>query len=294
VAHLCLQLGTSREELNKICSGIGYYYRRFIIQRNGKSRQIAEPLHRLREILNRLNRLLQRLVLPEAVKAGKKGQSNISNAQSHIGKPMLLTLDLRDFFPSISNRRVYRMFIQRCKCSPDVARYLTRLTTLDGQVPQGSPTSTIIAALVSERMVRRLQGLAVQHQASYTQYVDDGSISGPKHIKRILSTAANIVANEGFRVHPRKLRSIAESEEQVVTGVRVDSRLSAPSKKVTEVKELLDQLEAKGGAAHSKQRLASSLLGKIEYIRRLDGEIGGGLLDRLKLATQRWERTAGD
>ena len=49
---------------------------------------------------------------------------------------MVITNDLKDFFPSISNRNVYDVFLRRLGCKPDIARYLTKLTTIDGCLPQ--------------------------------------------------------------------------------------------------------------------------------------------------------------
>ncbi len=72
---------------------------------------------------------------------------------------------------------VYKIFCKRLECSPNVSRYLTRLTTLNGSLPQGSPTSTILAALIAEPLAKRLDNFAKGHRADYSQYVDDNAVS---------------------------------------------------------------------------------------------------------------------
>ena len=73
----------------------------------------------------------------------------------------------------------------------DVARILTRLCTLKGSLPQGSPTSTIVAALSTVELTDRLDQFASNHNASYTQYVDDVTVSGPKHMIKMTPLLGN-------------------------------------------------------------------------------------------------------
>lgn len=157
VAHLCKHLGSSPDELTHICHKPERYYRQGPRQIKGKIRHIATPQGRLRKILDRLQALLQRVVLPESIRGGVKEHSPRTNAVVHLKKPVVVCMDIKDFFPSISNRRVYAMFRETLKCAPDVAGILTRLCTLNSSLPQGSPTSTIVAALSTTRLSNRLE-----------------------------------------------------------------------------------------------------------------------------------------
>lgn len=282
VRHLCKLLGTSPEELKKISAEPKRYYRESQLVIKGKVRPIATPHGRLREILDRLQALLQRVSLPESIHGGRRGYSYITNALSHVCKPTVLCMDLKDFFPSVTNHRIYNVFRIRMGCTPDVARYLTRLTTLNGCLHQGSPTSTILAAIASEPLAMRLGKLAAQHRAAYTQYVDDVGISGPDHIGRLVPLVETAIRQEGFRVNNSKTRVASGNTEKTVTGLRVNQGPDVPRKKLREVRCLIDNLERNRNCMHGvPKRELDSIKGKIRFVEGLNHGAGSFLRRRL-------------
>jgi len=281
VQHLGKILGATPQEIAKICRDPKRYYREGTRIIKGKPRPLATPYGRLREILDKLQPFLQRVVLPMHVHGGRKGHSHLGNALSHVDNSGLFSMDLKDFFPSVSHHRVYRLFYARLGCSPDVARYLTRLTTLNGCLPQGSPTSTILAAIVSEPLVKRLAGLSVHHGAVYTQYVDDIAFSGPGYVGRLVPTFKRIVQQEGYRINESKTKIADHKSEKVVTGVRINGGPDIPSKMLKEVRGLLDVMENCQGPQSFPGRELISLKGKIGYIESLNRGAGKHLRRRL-------------
>lgn len=280
VRHLCKHLGTSPRELEHICDNPERYYIQGPRKIKGKIRHIATPVGRLREILDKLQTLLQRLEFPDTIHGGRKFHSNFSNALPHLHKPTLIKMDLKDFFPSVKSGRVYEVIRKLTGCSPDVARYLTRLTTLNGCLPQGSPTSTILACLVIKLLAHRIGRIAGLHRAAYTQYIDDITVSGPAHIKNLLPTISRIIQQEGFQEN-EKTQVINADEEQIVTGVRVNNGPDAPSERIKEVRHLLNQTEIKQalGQIISEQETLS-INGKIRNISRLNKGAGRYLKKR--------------
>ncbi len=87
-----------------------------------------------------------------------------------------------------------------------------KLCTLNGSLPQGSPTSTIVAALSTIELTKRLDQFANNHNATYTQYVDDVTISGPRHLDRMAPLLEKIIRQAGFKANPAKTK-IAQGEE---------------------------------------------------------------------------------
>jgi RNA-directed DNA polymerase len=282
--HLYIHLVTSKDELDSILQHIDRHYYRNSIERKGKIRDLYVPIGRLRQILDNLQGLLQRIDLPSFIHGGRRGYSIFSNAADHRNKPMLVSFDIKDFFPSVSHRMVYEMFNKHQECSPDVARVLTRLVTYEGHLPQGSPTSTIVACLVVERLSKRLNGLARSHAGSYSQFVDDGTMSGPKHLCRLIRTIQAIVSQEGFNLNNKKTKVMNSRREQVVTGIRVNSGFDAPSEKVKEVELLLSDLQSRidAGLSISKKAMLS-LEGKIRFIGRLNPGIAKHMMKNLYL-----------
>lgn len=273
VKHLCAHLKCSREDLERMCADPAHYYRRFPKEIKGKVRPIAEPIGRLRMILNQLRRLLDRIELPDCVHGGVKDRSPLTNAVAHIRKPAVLKFDLEGFFPSVHPKAVYQMFTLRLKCKPDVARLLTRLVTLDGGLPQGSPTSTVVGNLVLMPLVARLQSLAEAHGSDYTQYVDDGYLSGPGYLERIRPTIERIIRQEGLRASakPEKRTTRHRHEEQVVTGIRVDNGVDCPSEKISALRSDIRCIaaDAETGRLLSPRDIRS-LEGRINHVARLN------------------------
>lgn len=283
IKSLCHLLCTNQIELEKICNSIDSFYKRHTQNRNGKERPIAEPIGRLRNILDKLQTLLQRISLPPYIHGGRKGHSNITNAAPHVNQPMVLKKDLKDFFPSIKCNKVYDLFSTRLGCSPDVARRLTRLTTLEGSVPQGSPTSTILSALIIEKAAKRINNLASNHGIGFTQYVDDTTLSGPVYTKDISRTIDKIVHQEGFSVNPKKTKILPKCSEQVVTGVRVNGNLDAPSEMIKNTNLIIEELlnrQSKGLGISDKD--IKSAKGKAIYIMRLNKGAGKFLLNKTR------------
>lgn len=286
--HLCYHLGTTLKELEHICSAPSKYYRKEERNIKGKIRTLCTPRKRLLEIQKSLNRLLQRVIVSESIHGGLRGHSHITNAMPHTRKPTVITNDLKDFFPSVSHGKIYDVFSKRLRCKPDIARYLTKLTTVDGSLPQGSPTSTILSALVAEPLGKRLEGLAKKHGSTYTQYVDDITFSGSAHIARLNPLIKKIVKQEGFNLNPSKTKVMDNGREQVVTGVRVNQGIDVPSEKIQEVRNLINELEAqqRSGRKISESEVAS-LRGKIQYVTQLNRGVGRSFQRRLSRVLNR-------
>lgn len=283
VKHLCKHLGTHSLELDSICQNVEGYYRSGDRNIKGKIRHISTPKGRLREILDKLQALLQRVCLPDCIHGGRKGYSYLSNAKPHINKSTVLNLDLKDFFPNLTDKRVYNLFLKRLGCTPTVSEYLKVLTTLNGSLPQGSPTSTILAALASESLAKRLESLAKKHGADYTQYVDDITLSGPSYIKSLIPTINKIIKQEGLIVNLDKTKVRNNSEEQIVTGIRVNHNLDVPKVKIKDIRKCINSIVSKTkiGIKPSNAEL-SSIKGKIQNIMQFNKGTGRFLRRQLQ------------
>lgn len=156
---------------------------------------------------------------------GRAGSSAIQAAQLHINKPMVVTMDIKDFFPSVSSGMVYGMFRRR-GTSQIVARFLTRMVTRQGHLPQGAPTSPCVAALVLNPAVDNIESaLKSMGTHALSIYVDDAAISGPVGLKRIKGTIVRILERHGFHVHPAKICVMPREVDQEVLGLVVNRGL---------------------------------------------------------------------
>lgn len=276
IKHLCLHLHCGQKEISNWCNHPEryYYHCEDRIIKN-KKRPTHTPIGRFGKIIYNLKSLLDRLELPEYLHGGVKGHSSKTNAYYHIGKPAVLNFDIENFFPSIKPHYVYKLFNKRLGCSRDVSCILTCLVTLNGELPQGSPTSTVVANLIILPLAGRMKSLTDKHTCDYGQFVDDGNISGPAYIEKLRHLIDRIIQQEGFRASPKphKRMTMYQSNEQVVTGIKVNKRIDVPSQKVKEVEENLKNLDLKIKSGNPPDnREIASIKGKIQFVATLNSK----------------------
>src|SRR6266436_110447 len=111
-------------------------------------RPIDNPLRELSFVQKRIyRRLLKPICFPEHILGAVPKRSVRDNAERHLASTLLVTLDVRHCFPSITNAQVYRVWSEFMGCSPPVSRLLTQLTTVSRRLPQGAATSPLLANL---------------------------------------------------------------------------------------------------------------------------------------------------
>ena len=266
--HLAYHLRCEYADIQRCFDNHSSYCKHRTETKKGKTRRFDYAVGPLKKLLPRIKNLLQRIELPESMHGGVKGKSPKTNAEVHVGKSAVLKFDLANFFPSIHCTRVYRLFCGELECSPDVSRILTKLVTVNHSLPQGFPTSTVIANLVARKMVARIENLAKKHECNFTQFVDDGCLSGQAFIENLRPTIDKIICQEGFvaskKPHKRQTQ-YAFKEEQTVTGIKINYRIDVPAMYLNEVTK-----EIQSGSYKNK----NSIRGKIEHVRRLDRKKG--------------------
>ncbi|MHC4780020.1 MAG: reverse transcriptase family protein [Planctomycetota bacterium] len=199
-----------------------------IPKRGGGFRTIHEPCPALKVVQRKiLHELLDKVILHRCCHGFAKKRSIVSNARCHEGRELVVCMDLRDFFPTITFARVFGFFNSLGFSSSD-AGLLARLTTFEGRLPQGAPTSGGLANLIARRLDRRLAGLAEKAGATYSRYADDLAFSGPQAILKILPTVRKIATEEGFSVAEEKTRIMRRGSRQKVCGVVVNERAHLP------------------------------------------------------------------
>ena len=114
---------------------------------------------------------------------GVRGRHIKTNVEQHIESTFVFTADVSNFYPTISHKRVYRLFVEDFACSPDVAHICTKLCTYKHRLALGLITSPMLADQVMRRIDARIGGLCRNAGLVYTRYVDDLTISGPFDLK---------------------------------------------------------------------------------------------------------------
>lgn len=204
-----------------------------IAKRSGGTRKIAAPAPPLKALQRTiLRRLLGRLKGHDAACGFQRGRGIVSNARAHVGKALVLRMDLKNFFDRTPARKVEAYF-RAIGWDKQAAALLTGLVTYKGSLPQGAPTSPRLSNLVNYRLDCRLAALAEHFGAAYTRYADDMTFSLAEDDRRtahaLIRGVKIIVEHEGYELHQgRKLRIYRQCDRQMVTGLVVNSRPNLP------------------------------------------------------------------
>ncbi|MEM3342171.1 MAG: reverse transcriptase family protein, partial [Thermoplasmata archaeon] len=242
-----------------------------IPKKDGSPRSISAPEDFLKYTLRKvLSGILEKEPLHPCCIGFRKGYSTFHNAFPHAGKEMVINIDIEDFFPTITTKRVYGLFYSMGFTPPE-AHFLSSITTFEGKLPQGAPTSPAIANLVCRRLDRRLAGLASKAGASYTRYADDITFSGSSEIRRIIPLAERIIKEEGFNINKKKIRILRKGRRQEVTGLTVNNGVHVPRKLRRIVRAMIHRLNS-GEVPHYKGKDMSpeQVIGYVSYMQGIE------------------------
>jgi hypothetical protein len=304
-------------------------YRYSAIPRSGRPMRVIErPKRRLKGIQRRiLHEILDLIPAHEAAHGFARGRSVRSHASEHVGRFVVVGLDLENFFASIAAGRVFGIF--RTAGYPEsVAHTLTALVTnvvpstvwravprstepsriaahhrlgrqlATPHLPQGAPTSPALANLAAFGLDRRLSGLAASLELTYTRYADDLTFSGPTRLVHAASTVrravAEIAREEGFAVNDLKSALITRAGRQRVCGVVVNERLNVPRREFDLLKAMLHNAAVHGPASQNRaarRDFRAHVLGRISWVESLNPARGEKL--RRRFAEVDWDALRG-
>ena len=283
------------------------YIRFSIPKKTGGVRHISAPKPMLKfaqEWL--LQNILYKVENHNAAHGFCPSRSIKSNAEVHLGAELLINIDLENFFPTITYKRTKGLF-KSLGYSESLATVFALISSepdceevfLDNQtyhvsqgerkLPQGSPASPAITNLICRKMDTRLDGLGKKFGFVYSRYADDMSFStkAPDNqaLGRFLRHITQIIAEEGFNIHPRKTKITRKGRRHEVTGVVVNEKLSIPRKKLKAFRAVLFQVEKDGPEGkhwgNSKDVIAA-LKGYAHFVYMIDPEKGQAFNEQVK------------
>ncbi|MBK7850650.1 MAG: RNA-directed DNA polymerase [Bacteroidetes bacterium] len=178
-SNLSVFVGYRKDYLKRAVVYTPYFYRNFKIKkRNGKLREISEPLPSLKEIQNWiLENILEQVKVSSFAKAYRKRINIIENVKFHKNQPKVFTVDIKDFFPSITTSSVENIFL-KLGYSKILSNLLAKLCTLNNSLPQGAPTSPYLSNIFFKSADDNIINYCVKNEIKYTRYADDLSFSG--------------------------------------------------------------------------------------------------------------------
>lgn len=212
--------------------------------------------------------------------------SIVHHARKHLNKDVVITMDFKDFFPSIKFETVFKIF-NYYGYTNELSFMFAKLCTHFEKLPQGAPTSPYISNIVCLKLDKRLGKLCEKLDASYSRYADDLTFSGSKGLRDCLDIFRSIISDEGFEINEEKTRIRQRYEQQKVTGLIVNEKLSVPSETKRFLKQQIYFCKKFGVINHmdrceiERSNYKEYLYGLAFFIKMVEEDVGNMFIEEL-------------
>ncbi len=280
-------------------------YRRFRIRkRSGGIRRICVPEPTLGAVQSWIaDHILQRAAVHLASHAFKKGDSIARCAEVHAGARWLIKMDIADFFGSVNEIDVFRVFVRlgyNRLVSLELARICTELPAQSakyalrnwqrhylrhaipeysqqfvGRLPQGAPSSPMLANLTMVGTDQTLTEIASRFGLVYTRYSDDLTFSTVGEFDRarayaLVEEVAGVLKARGLYPNRGKTTVVHPGARRLVLGLLVDGLAPRLTREFRDnLRQHLHYLEKCGIEAHVRRRAFESAGGLYRHLRGL-------------------------
>jgi len=273
------------------------YYSFEIPKKKNGTRKIQAPNVNLAALQRQLNFYLQAvylLIKPKEVhgfiikpKGFEVNHSIISNAAIHTNKKHVLNIDLKDFFPSISARRVRDIMEKHVGIQhAAIADALALLCTYKKMLPTGAPTSPVLSNFACLEMDKELAAYCLLKDIDYTRYADDLTFSCNDYLtENVIQDLRIIINKHDFIINEKKFRLLSSKSKQTVTGIIVNKKVNIDRAYIRNIRATLHHIKTEGIEAAAKkhfkvdiadiklqQKLLFKLEGQINFIGQVRGK----------------------
>jgi len=276
--HIAINFGCSESLIDTVLNNPDLFYTKIKIKKKGRYNQgNYRIVYQVKAKLNNLQKNIGTAIasskqFPEYVQGFVSKRSIATNAVLHLAQKYVLNLDIKDFFDSITQEQVAKVF-RELGCQEDIAIIFARLCTLHEHLVQGASTSPVLANLVCVELDQQLAELGKNYGCSYSRYADDITFSGDQlpgnnDIERCLK-------QHRFQSNPHKWRRQPRGQSQYVTGLTVfDNRQPRIPKDVKRrLRQILHYASKYGLESHLDKIQCHDEYSVPFEIRRIDGLI---------------------
>lgn len=286
-------------------------YKQFkIAKKTGGERIINAPVSGLKAIQKCLAIILQCIFEPHKAAMGfVPGKSIVDNARIHQGSIYVYNIDLKDFFPSVEQARVWACFqlkpfnltggrshfanIIASVCCMETEQ--TREHSKTGKItpvnvlPQGAPTSPVVTNIVCQKLDFLLTAVAKRFNLKYSRYADDITFSSAHNVYKTDSTFINelnrIIAEQRFVIKESKTRLQKEGYRQEVTGLLVNEKVNVQKRYIKQLRMWLYYWERYGYDRAYNFFIKQYMAGKTSPVKGKPdmGNVIAGKLEYLKM-----------
>jgi len=272
------------------------HYSVFSIPKPGGARRVIHnPYPDLKEVQQALNLYLQaayyQLKPPAAYgfiprpNDEPRPRNIYTNALVHANSEWVLNLDMADFFHTVTTRHLGWIYRQLFEFQEPLSNQLIAICTCNGVLPMGAPTSPVLSNLACLPLDMDLQNFAFGHDANYTRYVDDLTLSFNAHPgMEVTETIRQMVEKQGFALNEGKIKLTAKADHPEVTGLILkspkpdvsDRFVKSLKKDIRLLRRLTSAAMMQRGIFHAfvLDKLRRSIQGQVQFLGFIRGTTG--------------------
>ena len=265
-------------------------------KKSGEPRPTSNARKPLKDLHEKIkNRLLKTVEYPYYLLGGISDSMTPRDykrhATIHSGKYVLISEDVRDFFPSTHFQVVHSMWKRLFNIHSEVATVLTSLTSYKNTLPQGWKTSGYLANLVFWDLEPFLVEMLERRGFVYSRFMDDITVSSRQRMNAaeksfVVSEIYKMLSLRGYRPNRKKHRIASSNSRMEVTGLNVNrNNPSLPKKERNNIRALVHQCENHYEHDRTSKHYKvvwNRISGKVGMLTRFHMAEGGRLRQRLR------------
>lgn len=265
------ELGFNKQVLDNYITFADKYYKSYYIskKKKGKKRQIDCPSKELKSIQRWvLSNYLNSIPVSKRANGFIKGRGIKRNAQFHLKKAYVLTIDIKNFFPSISQGKVYNS-LRKHFDNRELTFKLAKLCTFKRRLPQGAPTSPILSNIVFKEVDDKITSFCNTRLVVYSRYADDMvfSCDTKNVLVEIYSFVNNLLKEHLFEINTSKTKYLSGKGRMAITGINInEGRLTVKKEIKRNLRSNLYNIIVK----KDKSINVNSVLGYLSFIKDIE------------------------
>ena len=285
-------LGISAKTLYAVSNNLSKHYRKTKLpKKDGGYRNLSIPDEVLKSIQKRIAEvLLIQAPVSRYAKAYRFGSSTLRNAKHHVGKLVVLKLDILHFFDSIRYSTVKdKVFPEEVYAEP-LRILLAMLCYFKDALPQGAPSSPAITNIILYEFDEQIGQWCTKHGIAYTRYCDDMTFSGDFDPAEVIRFVRRELKKMGYLLNEQKTKIQRPGQQQTVTGIVVNEKLNIPVDYRRKLRQELYYCRKFGIQEHLQEigleipegTYRMQLLGKVNYVLQIHPD------DKDMLKARKW------
>ena len=235
-----------------------------------------------------MNQVLNPLGAHDAAYGFVKGRSIVDNAKLHLGRKVVVNIDVKNCFSSVRWPLVLAA-MQRDLSNHLSAKTISALTdicTNEGGLPTGAPTSPALLNRILVKTDEILTKQATLRNCTYSRYADDLTFSGDDKAVELIGIATNVLQKISLEIDPDKTNIFRRGRRQMCTGLVVNEKVNIP-------RTIRKRIRASVHAYESGKKLTwnghssgnSALKGRLQFLKMVSPTAAVKLIERFEKAT---------